>query len=137
MNRPVLQGGAVRRRRRWPLAVVLLVVLAAVAGAVALSSGGGEAGGTVKPRFTARLKGVTNLDARARDHALPRRPPPGIAMSGPNDVVVHLSPKPAAAMLFDVDSGRSLWRLHPMRVRPIASLTKLMTVLLAVERLPT
>jgi D-alanyl-D-alanine carboxypeptidase len=29
-----------------------------------------------------------------------------------------------------------LWRLHPLRIRPIASVTKLMTALLTVERLP-
>jgi D-alanyl-D-alanine carboxypeptidase len=57
-------------------------------------------------------------------------------MSGANEVKVHLNPNPAAAMMFDVDTGHVLWRLKPMRVRPIASVTKIMTALLTVHRLP-
>jgi D-alanyl-D-alanine carboxypeptidase (penicillin-binding protein 5/6) len=38
--------------------------------------------------------------------------------------------------MFDVGSGRVLWKLHPMRIRPIASVTKIMTALLVAERLP-
>jgi len=36
--------------------------------------------------------------------------------------------------VFDLDSGSALWRLHPERTVPIASLTKIMTALLVVER---
>ena len=43
---------------------------------------------------------------------------------------------PRAGLMFDVDSGRVLWREHPSRVLPIASLTKLMTALLVAERIP-
>jgi D-alanyl-D-alanine carboxypeptidase len=49
---------------------------------------------------------------------------------------MHLHPQPAAALLFDMRTGRVLWRLHPMRIRPIASVTKMMTALLVTERLP-
>ena len=42
--------------------------------------------------------------------------------------------KPWAGMLFDVRTGRVLWRRNPGRPLPIASLTKMMTALLIVER---
>ena len=47
---------------------------------------------------------------------------------------LYLVPAPAAGMAFDLADGRVLWRDGATRVRPIASLTKLMTGLLAVER---
>ena len=40
------------------------------------------------------------------------------------------------ALLFDLDTGRVLWRRDPTRVLPIASLTKMMTALVVVERVP-
>ena len=36
--------------------------------------------------------------------------------------------------MFDVDSGEVLWRRRPVLALPMASLTKIMTALLAVER---
>jgi serine-type D-Ala-D-Ala carboxypeptidase (penicillin-binding protein 5/6) len=47
---------------------------------------------------------------------------------------LHLKRGPKAGLAFDLADGRVLWRLHATTVRPIASLTKLMTALLAVER---
>ena len=35
--------------------------------------------------------------------------------------------------MFDVNSGRVLWRLNPLQTLPIASVTKLMTALLVAE----
>jgi D-alanyl-D-alanine carboxypeptidase (penicillin-binding protein 5/6) len=43
---------------------------------------------------------------------------------------------PASALLFNVDTGEVLWRRRPTTVRPIASLTKMMTALLAVDNVP-
>ena len=43
---------------------------------------------------------------------------------------------PEAGLLFDVDTGRVLWRHRPTRVLPIASLTKMMTALVVVDRVP-
>ncbi|HUR86026.1 MAG TPA: hypothetical protein VMY78_11830 [Solirubrobacteraceae bacterium] len=47
---------------------------------------------------------------------------------------VRLRPAPRAGLAFDLSDGRVLWRRAATRPRPIASLTKLMTALLAVER---
>ena len=43
---------------------------------------------------------------------------------------------PRAGLLFDLDTGRVLWRRHATKVLPVASLTKLMTALLVAERVP-
>lgn len=47
---------------------------------------------------------------------------------------LRLAPGPKAGLAFDLADGRVLWRRNATAVRPIASLTKLMTALLAVER---
>ncbi len=47
---------------------------------------------------------------------------------------LQLSPEPKAGLAFDLADGKVLWRRNATTVRPIASLTKLMTALLAVER---
>jgi serine-type D-Ala-D-Ala carboxypeptidase (penicillin-binding protein 5/6) len=47
---------------------------------------------------------------------------------------LRLRPAPKAGLAFDLGDGRVLWRRHATAVRPVASLTKLMTALLAVER---
>ena len=45
-------------------------------------------------------------------------------------VVVHFKRPPKAGLLFDLDTGRVLWRREPLRRLPIASVTKVMTALL-------
>ena len=47
---------------------------------------------------------------------------------------LRLRPAPRAGLAFDLEDGSVLWRRGATRVLPIASLTKLMTGLLAVER---
>ncbi len=47
---------------------------------------------------------------------------------------LQLHPGPKAGLAFDLADGSVLWRHNATTVRPIASLTKLMTALLAVER---
>jgi D-alanyl-D-alanine carboxypeptidase (penicillin-binding protein 5/6) len=51
-------------------------------------------------------------------------------------VQVDFEHPPSAGLLFDLDTGRVLWRRNASRVLPIASLTKMMTALLVVERVP-
>lgn len=48
---------------------------------------------------------------------------------------VRFSDPPKAGLLFDARSGRVLWSRKPQAERPIASLTKLMTALVAVDEL--
>ena len=49
-------------------------------------------------------------------------------------VHVDFDKPPEAGVMFDVDSGKILWQRRPYRALPIASLTKMMTALLIVER---
>ena len=63
--------------------------------------------------------------------------PLAVKLDDPRDVVTQEFRKPPrSGLLFDLDSGRVLWRHRPERVLPIASLTKMMTALVAVDRLP-
>jgi D-alanyl-D-alanine carboxypeptidase (penicillin-binding protein 5/6) len=63
--------------------------------------------------------------------------PLAVRLDDPHDIVrVELKHPPEAGLLFDLDTGRVLWRRNPSRVLPIASLTKMMTALLVAERVP-
>jgi D-alanyl-D-alanine carboxypeptidase len=57
-----------------------------------------------------------------------------VNLTGGDLVRLRFSHRPRAGLLFDVRSGRVLWRLDPTRRLPIASLTKMMTALVVVER---
>lgn len=50
-------------------------------------------------------------------------------------VAVPFKVPPRAGLLFDLDTGEVLWRRNPERVLPIASVTKIMTALVAVDAL--
>ena len=58
----------------------------------------------------------------------------GVNLSGADGVKLRFVRKPRAGLLFDVRTGRVLWRRNPDRRLAIASLTKMMTALLVVER---
>jgi D-alanyl-D-alanine carboxypeptidase len=82
--------------------------------------------------------------AGARDRSAARHPAPsrdtnpyGAALA-PEARRVHarFNKPPAGALLFDLRSGQVLWGLNPTASRPIASVTKMMTGLIVVEREP-
>jgi D-alanyl-D-alanine carboxypeptidase len=63
--------------------------------------------------------------------------PLAVRLDDPNDTVrVTFKHPPRAGLMFDLNTGRVLWRRNPSRVLPIASLTKMMTALLVAERVP-
>jgi D-alanyl-D-alanine carboxypeptidase (penicillin-binding protein 5/6) len=81
-----------------------------------------------------RRRGVVVLVLLAGGGTAPS--PLAVRMEDPRDVVrVAFKHQPASGLLFDVDTGRVLWRHRPERVLPIASLTKMMTALVVVDRL--
>lgn len=75
------------------------------------------------------LKPLPGARSRAR-----REGPPGISLIGGPTVDATFKVPPRAGLLFDVKTGQVLWRRHPLSPLPIASVTKMMTALLAVER---
>jgi D-alanyl-D-alanine carboxypeptidase (penicillin-binding protein 5/6) len=62
----------------------------------------------------------------------PRSPAP-VELTGVDEFRVKFKKPPRAALVFDVDTGKVLYRLNPLRVLPIASLTKIMTALAVTE----
>jgi D-alanyl-D-alanine carboxypeptidase len=63
--------------------------------------------------------------------------PLAVRLADPTDnVQIRFKRPPRSALLFDLDTGKVLWRRDPTRVLPIASLTKLMTALVVAERVP-
>ncbi len=131
----LFQGGRRRRRRRSSavLAVVLLLA-AAVAAALLVTDrrGGGEsARDAPAPR---QAGGLDALEPLAGGGTAPS--PLSVRLEqGGDPVTARFKKMPRSGLLFDVDTGRVLWRHQPTRVLPIASLTKMMTALLVADRL--
>jgi serine-type D-Ala-D-Ala carboxypeptidase (penicillin-binding protein 5/6) len=132
----LLQGGRKRRRRRWRPAVAVIALAVAATLLLAATAGDPEA---PQPRATESPAPGPLLDSGTAPLAGGGTAPSPLAvkLDDPRDsVVVRMRRPPASGLLFDVDSGRVLWRQRPERVLPIASLTKMMTALVAVDRLP-
>jgi D-alanyl-D-alanine carboxypeptidase (penicillin-binding protein 5/6) len=114
------------------LAVVVLVV--AVATLAALTDPAPDTSGRVATiEGSAPLAG-SDAEAAASNEGGGIESRFAIDMRRPDIVSLRFKRRPRAGLLFDVRSGRALWRLHPTRRLPIASLTKMMTALLVVER---
>ena len=129
----LLQGGRRRRRRRrlWPL-VAALALFSGVALTLARSvdeppvAPPPSAPGPLLESGTAPLAGGGTAPS-----------PLAVRLDDPRDAVrLRFKRPPRSGLLFDVDTGRVLWRHRPERVLPIASLTKMMTALVAVDRIP-
>jgi D-alanyl-D-alanine carboxypeptidase (penicillin-binding protein 5/6) len=139
----VLQGGRRRRRRRGPalLAAVALLLAPATVGAalyVALedetpSPGSGGLGAAPLASGAAPGAGSPGL-AREPSPLVEEQPVPDVPLHGVDAFYLRLGRPPAAALLFDVDSGEVLWRHRPLTRLPIASLTKIMTAIVVTER---
>jgi serine-type D-Ala-D-Ala carboxypeptidase (penicillin-binding protein 5/6) len=128
----LLQGGRRRRRRRlWPALGALALALAAVLWA---------ARAVDEPRVASVPAAPgplldTGTAPRAGGGTAPS--PLAVRLDDPRDAVrLRFKRAPRSGLLFDVDTGRVLWRHRPTRVLPIASLTKMMTALVVVDRLP-
>ena len=61
-------------------------------------------------------------------------PVPSIPLGGVDAFHIDLRKPPRAGLVFDLDTGEVLWRRRPLRVVSIASLTKIMTALVTVDR---
>ena len=73
---------------------------------------------------------------RSRDER--RDPVPAaatVSLRGGEALPVKLEGPPASGVVFDLETGASLWQRDPRAERPIASLTKVMTALIVVDEL--
>jgi D-alanyl-D-alanine carboxypeptidase (penicillin-binding protein 5/6) len=129
----LLQGG--RRRRRRRRGVLVVVILLALVATLVFAARTGE---TPARRSVEAPPGPLLDSATAPLAGGGTAPSPlAVRMEDPRDIVhVQFRHPPRSGLLFDVDTGRVLWRQRPERVLPIASLTKMMTALVVVDRLP-
>jgi serine-type D-Ala-D-Ala carboxypeptidase (penicillin-binding protein 5/6) len=132
-------GGRRRRRRGRLLALGAIAIVALAVAAVLLldleKDGGGSHRGDPAP-IAAGAPAVPDDEATKPepDPIVPSQPVPEVPLAGADTVRVTLRKAPRGALLFDVRSGRVLWRERPLRVLPMASLTKIMTAVLVTER---
>jgi serine-type D-Ala-D-Ala carboxypeptidase (penicillin-binding protein 5/6) len=109
--------------------LVTVLVLAGCGGGGSSTSGSTHGGRT---QVVAGPLQVSNGPAQAAD---PGDRPLALALTGASDKVsVRFKRPPRSGLLFDLDTGAVLWRRQPDRVLPIASLTKMMTAILVVDR---
>jgi D-alanyl-D-alanine carboxypeptidase (penicillin-binding protein 5/6) len=116
--------------RRVGILVAVLVLAGCGGGSSESADSGSTHGG--RTQVVAGPLQVSNGPAQAAD---PGNRPLALALTGAADMVsVRFKRPPRSGLLFDLDTGAVLWRRQPDRVLPIASLTKMMTAILVVDR---
>lgn len=148
----ITPGRSANARRRgpgqwWKVAAALLGAIAAIAaGLLAAHLAAGSAHGEREPparhavaRNSTEAHATTARSARRSAIGLPLGTPAltlGLRGSSADPIHPGFVHPPRAGLLFDLRTGRVLWQLHPHRRLRIASLTKMMTSLIAVETDP-
>src|SRR6266536_1269236 len=113
------------------LAVPAALLVLALAGCGGPPAGGHQHASPPNRTVPGPLQ-VANGPAQAAD---PGNRPLELALAATGDPVqVAFKHPPRSGLLFDLDTGKVLWRRLPERVLPIASLTKMMTALIVVDR---
>jgi serine-type D-Ala-D-Ala carboxypeptidase (penicillin-binding protein 5/6) len=139
-RRPVLSGGRRRRRRRartGALLIVLLLAPAAVAAAAYLSFGVEDgSSGTSAPPLAAGSPPVPPepVEEAAPAQSVATQRVADVPLDGVDAFHADLRRPPRAGLVFDVRTGEVLWRRRPLLSVPMASLTKIMTALIVVDR---
>jgi serine-type D-Ala-D-Ala carboxypeptidase (penicillin-binding protein 5/6) len=139
----LFQGGR-KRQRGWVRAVLACVTVAVcAAGGLLLflgetrwsdrPDGGGARAGKPAPGVPRQIQpGPAPLAGGGTALS-----PLAVRLDDPHDRVhLRFKRRPRSGLLFDLDTGRVLWRRDPTRVLPIASLTKMMTALVVADRVP-
>jgi D-alanyl-D-alanine carboxypeptidase (penicillin-binding protein 5/6) len=127
-----------RRRRKQALALAALFV-AAVAGIAAIALTGRSSGAhrvAAKNGSAKKTPAVALLSAGGLPLARPALSLAGVGAPAGDPIQLLFHQPPRAGLLFDLDSGKVLWQRNASRRVRIASLTKMMTALLAVESAP-
>src|ERR671916_1984347 len=132
------------RRRRVPHVLATLALLVApigVAAAAYVGLGGAEDGrgapvvpiGAGTPPQRELVEQTAPREPSEPGPLVEGEPVPSIPLAGVDAFHVRLRKPPRAALVFDLDSGDVLWRRRPLRVLPMASLTKIMTALVVAQ----
>ncbi len=133
MTGPLGEG----RRRRWPgaLAAALALLLAplAVTAAVYLAFVSDRDGGRPLPAAPPASAGPPVPAQPDAGGSLEPRSLAPVRLTGVDAFRLAFRKPPRAALLFDVKTGEVLYRRAPLRVLPIASLTKIMTALVVTQ----
>ena len=113
---------------------LLALALFAAAGYVFLFRDGGES----PQAHTPAARGALEDSSAAPIVSGGTAPSPlAVRLDGAVDPIqIDFKKPPKSAVVFDLDTGKVLWRRNPGKVLPIASLTKMMTALVVVERVP-
>jgi D-alanyl-D-alanine carboxypeptidase len=131
----VFQGGQRRRRRRWPTLLAVVALLASGAAIARILVPAGEPRARRAPAPTAEAPGLADGAPAPLAGGGTAPSPLSLRLDDPRDVLrLRFKRPPRSGLLFDLDTGRVLWRRDPTRVLPIASLTKMMTALIVVQR---
>src|SRR5258708_2946970 len=118
----VLQGGRRRRRSVRLLRLLYLIVpLAAVAAILHYGHHNHAKPPAPAPAKAQEIPGATPSPGTAAPD------PAQAALTGVDRVHLTFRQPPRSGIVFDVKTGEVLWRRDPVRVAPIASLTKIMT----------
>jgi D-alanyl-D-alanine carboxypeptidase (penicillin-binding protein 5/6) len=125
------RAAARRRKRLRPLIAIVgvafgVMALSALLEPVVIRDGGSPPpsnGSGLSPQGASAVATAPKVDHRY-----------AVDLSAPDAITIKFHRKPRAGLLFDLRSGRVLWRWKPQRRLAIASLTKMMTALLVVER---
>jgi serine-type D-Ala-D-Ala carboxypeptidase (penicillin-binding protein 5/6) len=131
-----MASASTRKRRRWPWALLVVALAAITATVLYLGNRSSPAPPPAMPAPT--VTGSLSPSTAAPLAGGGTAPwPLTVRLQDPNDVV-HLRFKkmPTAGLMFDIDTGKVLWRHNPTKVLPIASLTKMMTALVVADRVP-
>jgi D-alanyl-D-alanine carboxypeptidase len=120
--------------RRIATLALLLAPLAVGAAAYLSFASDHASGGAPRLPIAMRTPPVAHSDDKAPASQVAGKPVPSVALAGVDAFHLDLRKPPRAGLVFDVDSGEVLWRHDPLRILPIASLTKIMTALAVVER---
>ncbi|MGI9081795.1 MAG: D-alanyl-D-alanine carboxypeptidase family protein [Thermoleophilaceae bacterium] len=128
----LLEGGTRRRRRGWlPKLALTFMLLALVP--VAYLAFEHDRDDASKPRASIGPVGPLAPPVLEPGGSLEPRSPAPIGLTGVDSFRLRFRKAPRAALVFDVDTGDVLFRRDPLRSRPMASLTKIMTALVVVQ----
>ncbi|MBA2506184.1 MAG: D-alanyl-D-alanine carboxypeptidase [Thermoleophilaceae bacterium] len=119
-------------------ALLVLATLAATAVAIVLISGREDSssgqGSTRVPLASAPASPLQAQNGPPQATPSPLQDPAtAISLDGKDAFGLRFKKQPRAGVVFDMKSGRVLWRRNPVQTMPVASLTKMMSALVVTE----